>query len=199
MAPFSLFFSHAYAQKAAFDILEARVCTWWVWDSQECLPQFIPLSVSLIASPCKNRKGLHYASFLKGVKDLIIPVGQMLLAKDKETPCKKARCTKADFPSQEVADWRWAAQHSTRGFAKIRGNTGEHAADYGEKGRATAGEPFAHGNKTSCLLLPQFLFINLLKPLKKKKKKNWAHFLTSDSWSWGFSWSVPLWKLLEAV
>lgn len=157
MATFSLFLSHPYATK--FDILEARACTWWVYEySPEYLPQFIPLSVTLIAYPCKNRKGLHHASLPKGLKSLITAVGWILSAKDKETPCKKTRCAKADFPSQAVADWGWTAQHSTRGFTKIRGNIGEHAADYGETGRATAGESFAHGSKTTCLLLPHFLF-----------------------------------------
>lgn len=120
--------------------------------------------VTPTAYPCKTRKGLHHASFPKGLKSLIIPVGWILLAKDKETPRKKARCAKADFPSQAVADWRWPAQHSTRGFTKIRGNIGEHAADYGETGRATAGGSFAHGNKTSCFFLPLFFFFNLVIP-----------------------------------
>lgn len=186
---FTLFFSHAYVTTGS--ILEARAYTWWVWDSQEYLPQF--------CIPPQKRKGLHCASFPKGLKRLIMPVGWMLLAKDQETTCKKARCAKADFPSQAVADWRWTAQHSTRGFTKIRGNIGEHAADYGETGRATAGEPFARGNMIPCLLRPQFLFINLVKPkfFNMKKLTSFSHILVLGvfmiSTSMKTSWSrIPL-------
>lgn len=70
-----------------------------IWDSQGCLPQFITVTATLIAYPCKSRKWFHCASFPKKLKSLIVPVGWILLAKDKETPCKEARCATADFPS----------------------------------------------------------------------------------------------------
>lgn len=71
----------------------------WVYETQVILPRFIPIHWSHCIPHCKLQKLVSlYVFQMKKKKSLIIPIGWILLAKDKETPCKETRCATADFP-----------------------------------------------------------------------------------------------------
>lgn len=75
------------------------ICFMSIWDSSNTSTVYSHSLFSLY-TPLQTTKTGFSVCFPneKKKKSLIIPIGWILLAKDKETPCKETRCATADFP-----------------------------------------------------------------------------------------------------
>lgn len=76
---------------------ESMSCALWVYETQVIFPQFIPIHCLHCIPHCKLQNAVS-PCFPNKIKSLIALAVWILLAKDKETPCKETRCATADFP-----------------------------------------------------------------------------------------------------
>lgn len=92
--PFSICMPH----KAYILFRICVMCFMSIWDSSN-ISTVYSHSLFSLHTPLQTAKSGFSICFPKKIKSLIILAVWILLAKDKETPCKETRCATADFPS----------------------------------------------------------------------------------------------------